>query len=97
MENGSERRIPASKLFVSQLSRARETVGFSGNNLVGLQLLGVEFTRVWLQVRKPLAKRVCTFVFRALVPSPRLISIFFRSFSTLLLSLALPSDSTPCI
>lgn len=51
MADGSERRIPALKLFVSQLSRARETVGSSGNNnLLGLQLLGVEFTRVWLQV-----------------------------------------------
>lgn len=55
-----ERKIPAVKLFVSQLDKARQPVestdndvvaGDDNTNLVGLALHGVSFTRVWLQVR----------------------------------------------
>lgn len=53
----SDRKIPALKLFVSQLDRARHKPVDAADvllgvdtNLVGLVLLGVEFTRVWLQV-----------------------------------------------
>eukprot|EP00903_Cladosiphon_okamuranus_P018331 g16863.t1 len=51
----SNRKIPALKLFISQLDRARQPTVvadvMSGvdTNLVGLKLLGVDFTRVWLQ------------------------------------------------
>lgn len=42
-----EAKIPAVKLFISQLSVAQQTLGTAG--LVGLVLHSVEFTRVWLQ------------------------------------------------
>lgn len=58
-----DRKIPALKLFMSQLDRARQPVDAAGvlgegTSLVGLVLLGVDFTRVWLQV--------CTYVPAAL-------------------------------
>lgn len=51
-----DRKIPALKLFISQLDRARQPAVAADmlgvdTNLVGLVLLGVDFTRVWLQVR----------------------------------------------
>ncbi|CAM9759257.1 unnamed protein product [Ectocarpus fasciculatus] len=51
----ADRKIPAVKLFVSQLDSARRPVGaahvtgLEDGNLVGLVLMGVEFTRVWVQ------------------------------------------------
>lgn len=42
-----EAKIPAVKLFISQLSVAEQALGTAG--LVGLVLHSVEFTRVWLQ------------------------------------------------
>lgn len=54
---GDDRKIPAVKLFVSQLNSARQPVeaadvtGLEESNLVGLVVMGVEFTRVWVQVR----------------------------------------------
>ena len=56
-----ERKIPAVKLFVSQLDKARQplertdssvAVEMDSTNLVGLELHGVSFTRVWLQVQQ---------------------------------------------
>lgn len=53
----ADRKIPAVKLFVSQLNSARQPVeaadvtGLAESNLVGLVLMGIEFTRVWVQVR----------------------------------------------
>lgn len=56
-----DRKIPAVKLFVSQLDKARQplesmdssvVVGMDNTNLVGLALHGVGFTRVWLQVQQ---------------------------------------------
>ncbi|CAN0183474.1 unnamed protein product [Scytosiphon promiscuus] len=50
----ADRKIPAVKVFVSQLNRARqqsEAVGTNGDvtNVMSLSLGGVEFTRVWIQ------------------------------------------------
>lgn len=45
-----EAKIPAVKLFISQLGVAKQALGAAG--LVGLVLHSVEFTRVWLQVRE---------------------------------------------
>ncbi|CAN0389199.1 unnamed protein product [Ectocarpus sp. 12 AP-2014] len=51
----ADRKIPAVKLFVSQLNNARQPVeaagltGLEESNLVGLVLMGIEFTRVWVQ------------------------------------------------
>lgn len=53
----ADRKIPAVKLFISQLDRARQPANstdaalIGDMNLVGLALLELEFTRVWLQVR----------------------------------------------
>lgn len=57
----ADRKIPAVKLFVSQLDSARRPLGaahvtgLEDGNLVGLVLMGVEFTRVWVQVREAAA------------------------------------------
>lgn len=63
-----DRKIPALKLFMSQLDRARQPIDAAvlevDTNLVGLVLLGVDFTRVWLQVcttnrqHTPLCQRI---------------------------------------
>lgn len=50
-----DRKIPAVKLFASQLDRARrplnvEDIELEGSHVIGLVLDGVYFTRVWLQV-----------------------------------------------
>lgn len=62
----ADRKLPALKLFISQLNRARQPVQpadvdvmGSGANLVGLLLLGVEFTRVWLQVHSAAVRACC--------------------------------------
>ena len=61
-----DRKIPAVKLFVSQLDKARQPLestdgvvsGMDTPNLVGLALHGVGFTRVWLQVQSILLSAV---------------------------------------
>lgn len=73
----ADRKIPAVKLFVSQLNRARqqsEAVGATGGvddgtHLVSLSLFGVEFTRVWVQVCNSLYVSTAALHVGALPPS----------------------------
>lgn len=58
MEGDRDRKLPALKVFISQLNRAGQPAQAAGvvigvedsSSLVGLVLLGIEFTRVWIQV-----------------------------------------------
>ncbi|CAN0412049.1 unnamed protein product [Pylaiella littoralis] len=47
MEGDHERKLPALKVFISQLNRSRQAVQTA--HVMWLILLGVEFTRVWVQ------------------------------------------------
>lgn len=72
----SDRKIPALKVFVSQLDRARQPIDAADvegdTNLVGLALRGVEFTRVWLQVKTtPVADHYASAHARNFNPAPR--------------------------